>query len=105
MLHVCPTDVVRAPAERVWSLIATPTDLARWTGTTIIDGPDRQLRAGDRLVLCPGVSRRVQIVFAVQEVVPPRRLAVHVTLPFGVTNEQVTEISSIGSDACRVTFN
>ena len=37
MLYVCPTDVVHASPERVWDLIATPGELARWTGTKAID--------------------------------------------------------------------
>ena len=44
MLHVCPTEVVRARAERVWVLVATPTELAQWTETRLIEAPARELR-------------------------------------------------------------
>lgn len=105
MLHACPTDLVRAPAERVWPLIALPTGLARWTETSILEGPDRELRAGDRLVLGPRRARRMQVIFDVRDVVPARRLAVRVQLPFGITNDEVIEMTPTSADACRVTFN
>ena len=71
----------------------------------MIDGPDRELRAGDRLVLGAGVAHRMKVVFLVQDAVPPQRVALHIRLPLGVTNNEVIQITPIGADACRVTFN
>ena len=65
MLHVCPTDVVHAPAERVWQLIATPNELAEWSDTKVVAAPGRELRAGDRLVLGAGIGHLVKVTFDV----------------------------------------
>jgi uncharacterized protein YndB with AHSA1/START domain len=105
MLHVCPTDIIHAPAERVWHLVAAPQELAAWTDTRIIEAPDGELRAGDRLVLGAGIGHRMQVVFTVRDAVRPRRLDLHIRLPLGVTNDEVIEILPIAADACRVTFN
>ena len=105
MLHVCPTEVVRARAERVWVLVATPTELAQWTDTRVIEAPARELRPADQLVLGAGIGHAMKVIFEVQDAVPPHRLAIHIRLPFGVTNDEVIEIAPIGVDACRVTFN
>jgi uncharacterized protein YndB with AHSA1/START domain len=105
MLHVCPTDVVHATAERIWQLITTPTELARWSDTKVIEAPDRELRTRDRLVLGAGPGRRMKVIFDVEDAVRPRRLALSIRLPLGVTNTEVIEIAPVGGDACRVTFN
>jgi len=104
-LHVCPTSIVRAPAQRVWHLVATPVELARWSDTRIIDAPARELRAGDRLVLGAGIGHRLKVIFRIEEVSRPRRLGLHIRLPLGVTNDEVIEITPIEADGCRVTFN
>ena len=105
MLHVCPTDVVNAPAERIWQLVATPRELTRWSDTTVIDAPDRELRGGDRLVLGAGLGYRLKVIFHVREAARPRELALDIRLPFGVTNDEVIQITPLGENACRVTFN
>jgi uncharacterized protein YndB with AHSA1/START domain len=105
MLHVCPSDVVDAPADRVWQLLATPVELARWSETTVVDGPDRELRAGDRLVLGAGPGHAMRVIFRVQDVVAPQHLALHIRLPLGVTNHEVIRIAPLGARACRVSFN
>jgi uncharacterized protein YndB with AHSA1/START domain len=105
MLQVCPTDVVNAPAERIWQLLTTPRELARWTRTALIDAPDRELRGGDRLVLGAGVGHRMKVTFQVREAIRPHLLALDIRLPFGVTNNEVIRIMPLGPEACRVTFN
>ena len=105
MLHVCPTEVVNAPAERIWQLVATPKELTRWSDTSVIDGPDRELRGGDRLVLGAGLGYRLKVIFHVREAVRPRELALAIRLPFGVTNDEVIRITPVGDISSRVTFN
>ena len=104
-MKVCPTDIVPAPVERIWHLVTMPRELARWTDTTVIEAPARELRAGDRLVFGAGIGHRLKVVFQVQDAVPPRRLAIHIRLPLGVANHEVIEIAPFGANACRVTFN
>ena len=105
MLQVCPADVVNAPAERVWQLVTMPTELARWTDTLLIDAPDRQLRAGDRIVFGAGVAQHLKVVLTIRDVVPTRELSLQVRLPFGVTNDEVIRITPLAANACRVAFN
>lgn len=105
MLHVCPTDVVNAPADRVWQLVTTPKDLAKWSGTRVIEAPDRELRAGDCLTLGAGVGRRLKVIFHVQDAVRPRYLSVRIRLLFGVINNEVIQIAPLGPATSRVTFN
>ena len=105
MLNVCPTEVVHAPADRVWRLVTTPTELARWSDTKVIEAPDRELLAGDRLVLGAGIGHHMKVTSRVEDAVRPRHLAVRIRLPLGVTNNEVIQITPIGADACRVTFN
>jgi hypothetical protein len=88
MLHVCPTDIIHAPAERVWQLVAMPQVLAGWTDTRIIEAPDGELQTGDRLVLGAGMGHRIQVIFTVCNAVRTRRLDLHISLPLGVTNDE-----------------
>ena len=101
-MEVCPTDVLHAPAERIWHLLTDPRKLAPWTGTTLVEGPARPLSAGDHLVLRAGVLR---ITFDVLDTRPPRELTLDVELPFGVTNHEQIQITPIDAHSSRVTFN
>jgi uncharacterized protein YndB with AHSA1/START domain len=105
MLHVCPTDVIHAPVDRIWHLIATPRELAAWSGTTLVEGPEREVAPGDRIVLGAGIANRLRVIFDVREVVPPQRLSFHIRLPFGVTNDETIQISPVGANESRVTYN
>ncbi len=101
-MEVCPTEIILAPAERVWHLLTSPQDLARWTGTKLADGPTRGVQAGDRLAFRAGIFR---IVFDVIEVQDSRQLTLDIALPFGVTNHEQIEIAAIDPHSCRTTFN
>ena len=101
-MEVCPTEVVLASAERVWELLTDPRELARWSGTKLVEGPARPLRSGDRLVLRAGVMR---VRFEVLGMEPPRWLALDIALPFGITNHERIEVTPAGAKACQVTFN
>ena len=105
MLQVCPTDVVHASAMRVWQFFTTPKKLAGWSKTTIIEAPEHELRAGDRLVFGVGIGQRMKVIFEVQHAAGPNRLALQIRLPFGVTNDEVIQITPMDSESCRVTFN
>jgi hypothetical protein len=68
-MEVCPTDVVLAPAERIWQLLTDPRKLAQWTGTKLVEGPVCPMSVGDHLVLGFGVLR---ITFDALDMRPPR---------------------------------
>src|SRR4051794_12183004 len=99
MLHICPTDIVNAPPDRVWHLVAIPKELAQWTRSALIDAPDREVRAGDRLILGVGVGHRMKLTFRVREAIRPEHLALDMRLPLGVTNDEVIRITPLGADA------
>jgi uncharacterized protein YndB with AHSA1/START domain len=105
MLEVCPTDVVPASADRIWALLTTPRALAAWSETRLIQGPARELKAGDRLILGAGLAHRIPVSFLVREAVRPHRLAFDIRLPLGVTNEEAIRITPLGSNKSRVTYN
>jgi uncharacterized protein YndB with AHSA1/START domain len=105
MIHVCPTDIVKASPDRIWDLLANPRELADWSDTALIEAPGREITAGDRLVLGAGLARRFRIRFHVRQAVRPRLLSIDIRLPFGVTNDESISISPVGFDTCRVTFN
>ena len=46
-MKVCPTDVVLAPAERIWHLLTDPRELAQWTGMKLVEGPAGPMSEGD----------------------------------------------------------
>jgi uncharacterized protein YndB with AHSA1/START domain len=104
MLHVCPTEFVRASAEQVWRTILAPRELARWTDTHLIEAPNRDLREGDRLVLGAGPGHRMRVTLGVRKIVAGEECALYVRLPFGVANDEVIRVTPFGPDACRVAF-
>jgi uncharacterized protein YndB with AHSA1/START domain len=101
-MEVCPTDVILAPAERVWRLLTDPHELAQWSGTKLVDAPARAVSAGDRLVFRVGMLR---IIFDVLDMQPPRQLTLDIALPLGVKNREQVRITPIDANSCRTTFN
>jgi uncharacterized protein YndB with AHSA1/START domain len=101
-MNVCPTDVVLAPAERIWDLLTDPRKLAQWTGLKLVEGPARSMSAGDHLALGAGPLR---ITFDVLDVRPPRELRLEVVFPFGITNHELIQIAPIDAHSSRVTYN
>ena len=101
-MKVCPTDVVLAPAERIWHLFTEPRKLAEWTGTKLVEGPACPMSVGDHLVFRAGGLR---ISFDVLDMRPPRQLMLQTRLPFGLTNREQIQITPIDAHSSRVTFN
>ena len=101
-MEVCPTDIVLAPAERVWRLLTNPPELAQWSGTKLVEGPGRAVSVGDRLVFRAGM---LHITFDVLDTQAPRQLTLDIALPFGVKNREQIQITPIDANSCRTTFN
>ena len=101
-MEVCPSEVVLAPPDRIWHFLTDPRELARWSGTRLVDGPGRAVSPGDRLVLRAGL---LPVTFDVVDMQAPTRLTVDVVLPFGVTNHEQIQITPIDATSARVTFN
>jgi len=105
MLHVCPTEFVRASTEQVWRTILMPHELARWTDTHLIEAPNRELRRGDRLVLGADPGHRMRVTLRVRSIVAGKECALQVYLPFGVVNDEVIRVMPFRPDACRVAIS
>jgi hypothetical protein len=101
-MEVCPTDLILAPAERVWRLLTTPHELAQWSGTKLVEGPARAMSAGDRLVFRAGL---LLIIFDVLDMQAPQHLTLDISLPFGIKNHEQIQITPIDANSCRTTFN
>ena len=101
-MEVSATDVLLAPAERIWHLFTDPRKLAQWTGTKLVEGPGCPMSVGDHLVVRAGGLR---ISCDVLDMRPPRQLMLHTRLPFGLTNREQIQITPIDAHSSRVTFN
>jgi uncharacterized protein YndB with AHSA1/START domain len=40
-MDVCATDIMLAPAERIWRLVTDPRELAHWSGMRLVEGAAR----------------------------------------------------------------
>ena len=101
-MEVCATDVLLAPAERIWRLFTDLRQLAQWTGTKLVEGSACPIGAGDHLVFRAGGLRITVDVFDMR---PPRELMLDVELPFGLTNHEQIQITPIDAHSSRVTLN
>ena len=104
-IRTCPTAIVRAPAERVWHCLTSPHELGRWSGARLVLVPTRPLMAGDSLLFTAGIGGLMRVAFYVLGIEAERRLALMVSLPFGVINQETITISPLSASECRVTFN
>jgi uncharacterized protein YndB with AHSA1/START domain len=101
--ETCPTDIVRAPRERVWDLLTNPARLDDWLGVKVVEAPARTLAVGDRLVFGPAPGLRLS--WNVLSIEPLRTLELDIKAPLGIRNHEIVVLSPVGGDSCRVTFN
>jgi uncharacterized protein YndB with AHSA1/START domain len=103
-IQTCPTDLVRAPADRIWDLLTIPHQLENWSATRVVKGPGRPLAVGDRLVLAAGFGHRARVYFRIISAERPRELTLEIRLPCGIINHEVIRITPVGPHECRVTY-
>ena len=101
-MDVCPTDVISAPAERIWSLMTDTRELVQWSGTRLVEGPAGVLSPGDHLLLRAGIFH---VTFDVLDMEAPSRLTLDIRLPVRIRNHERIAVAPIDATSCRVTFN
>jgi hypothetical protein len=105
-LSVCPTTVANAPASSVWALLVEPGALDRWWDAESVEAPNRPLAPGDRILARPkGGPSFLRITVDITSVDAENlQIGFDIRLPLGLRNEQVTRITPLGPDRCRITF-
>ena len=105
-ISVCPAEVVAAPAEVVWSLLADPTRFDLWwdarTKTAEPPGPlapGQHIEARAKGILPARVRCDVTEVDATA-----RRIQMIVHLPFGVIDHFTVTVAARGDDHALVRF-
>jgi uncharacterized protein YndB with AHSA1/START domain len=104
MIETCPTDVIAAPAERIWRLLTVPEKLAAWTGERLLQAPARPVQTGDRLVFAVGPMGAMRLTIDVREMDAPRELRLFIQLPLGIANDELVRVTPVGDGRCRVSF-
>jgi uncharacterized protein YndB with AHSA1/START domain len=104
---VCPTDVVNAPIERVWSLLTDPAGWGDFWDARVLDiEPAGPAAAGQRILLRSGPwPARFRLTFTFTKVDPANHtLDLDIRLPFGVVNDEHLACAAIDDVTCRVTY-
>ena len=104
----CPTDVVNAPVEIVWSLLTDPAGWGDFYDMRVLRvDPPGPASVGQRLsgesgprVLHLGIS------FEYTDIDPEHhRLGVNVKLPLGITVREDMDLVALGETKCRVNYH
>ena len=106
-VSVCPTAVIAAPIERVWSLIVDPAQWARWADASLDHAdPPGPACPGQRFVVSSvGFGRRWRVHFTVDAVdEAAHRLRFTARFPFGMAERAQVGCVALDGAACRVTF-
>ena len=102
--QTCPTDLIEAPAERIWKLIVDPQQLGSWIDAKVADAPRRPLEVGDRVGLLAGPGHFLKVGIEVISLRELEELALEISLPFGLKNHEKVRLRALGSRT-RVTYN
>jgi hypothetical protein len=105
MLRICPTDVVSAPVERVWTLLAS--DYTTWADARLVSRePDGPAVPGRRIHLTSSeLGLTFQVHFTVGRVDSgSHTLGLLVQLPFGMTMRDTIVCTPLGPDRTRVQY-
>jgi ligand-binding SRPBCC domain-containing protein len=105
MIETCPTDVVNAPAEKIWQLVTRDDQLQRWIPMKVKTPLARPIAEGDVVTFVAGPFGILEMKWIVGRVIEPRELHLRIEFPFGIVNEEVIQLAPTKSGACRVTFN
>jgi len=109
-VSVCPVDVVAAPVDTVWAILADSTKFAEWSDLgdfkEVRITPPGTTAAGQVLVgqsSALGVAVRVRLV--VREVdVAQHRVGIDVSLPLGIHNAASITATPLDERTTRVAY-
>ncbi len=105
VLRICPTDVVSAPVERVWTLLTS--DYTTWADARLVSRePEGAAVPGQRIHL---TSSELGLMFHVHFTVERVDLSTHtlglfVQLPFGMTMRDAIVCTPLGPDRTHVEY-
>ncbi len=105
MLRICPTDVISAPVERVWTLLTA--DYTTWADARLVSRkPDGRAVPGQRIHLASSeLGLTFHVHFTVERVNPgSHTLGLLVQLPFGMTMRDAIVCTPVGPDRTRVQY-
>ena len=106
-VSVCPTDIVHAPAERVWALLSDPAKFDLWwdAHTDRITPPGPAQPGQTVEAHAHGLGRDWPIHFAVNAVDPAHHsLDLSTHLPLGIHMHNHLTVVPIDAGSSRLTF-
>jgi hypothetical protein len=106
-LSVCPSAIVAAPVEMVWSLLDPLSQLGTWAeGEVISVEPEGPATPGQRMIIrSRALGRTWKVTFVVEEVHSERHmLQTNVTFPFGMHLHERIMCNPIDAISCRVQY-
>lgn len=101
----CPTCIAEAPVEVAWSLF-DPARLDEWWGARLRRVvPAGPIVPGQRIEGRAGPLGMFKFSWEVLEVGPSAyRLHLLIRVPFGIINDEMVTMASLGPDLCRISF-
>lgn len=108
VVTVCPADVAKAPADRVWELLTTPERFPEWQGARLVSAiPPGPLTAGQVITLsAPVLGRWLRFTFDIGGVDPNRQwIDLIARFPFGIVNREHITLTATGASETLVRFN
>lgn len=106
-VETCPADVVNASVDKVWSLLAQPSEYDRWweAHTARIDpdgpaSPGQTVHAGAK-----GLGKRWTFTLQVEAVAPEKhQIRFRTMLPLGISGINQITCTALGPSTCRVQY-
>lgn len=106
-VDTCPADLVNAPVDKVWSLLANPSEYDRWwdAHTTRID-PEGPAVLGQTINgWTRGLGRQWTVSIQVEAVMPEKhQIRFRSHLPLGIQAVNQITCTPVGPSTCRVQY-
>ena len=106
-LSVCPSAIVAAPVETVWSLLDPLSQLGTWADAEVLRvEPEGPVAPGQRMIArSHAAGRWWNVMFVVEEVHRERHvLQMNVAFPFGMNLHERLMCTPVDTTSCRVQY-